>query len=144
MAGIGIKENMGDLNYLPRYVTFKRPVFDRYAVLFSVSVTWELGPVVGTSLIDAHVGGVGVMESVPDSEANESDDDDAICQRMALVCGTFTCLMAVSRSKLFIPVPGLWLTEGRQSATGALLDYIVVNYVASTHLPNQAVSQGKI
>lgn len=28
------------------------------------------GTPVGTSLIDAHAGGVGVMESVPDSEAN--------------------------------------------------------------------------
>ncbi|KAI3783717.1 hypothetical protein L1987_42803 [Smallanthus sonchifolius] len=26
--------------YIPRYVTFKKPVFDRYAVLFSVSITW--------------------------------------------------------------------------------------------------------
>ncbi|KAI3773644.1 hypothetical protein L1987_48174 [Smallanthus sonchifolius] len=89
----------------------------------------------GTSLIDAHVGGVGVMESVSGSEANESDDDDAICRRMVLVCGTSTGHMAVSRSKLFIPamVPRLWL-----------LDYIVVNHVASSHLANQAVSQSKI
>ncbi|KAI3805526.1 hypothetical protein L1987_27977 [Smallanthus sonchifolius] len=109
------------------------------------------GTPVGTSLIDAHAGGVGVMESVPDSEANESDDDDAICRRMVLVCGTSTCHMAVSRSKLFIPgvwgpfwsamVPELWLTEGGQSATGALLDYIVDNHVASSHLANQAASQ---
>ncbi|KAK1432328.1 hypothetical protein QVD17_09223 [Tagetes erecta] len=26
--------------YLPRYVTFKKPVFDRYAVLFTVLLTW--------------------------------------------------------------------------------------------------------
>ncbi|GJW29858.1 FGGY carbohydrate kinase domain-containing protein [Tanacetum coccineum] len=115
---------------------------------------FELGLVagtpVGTSLIDAHAGGVGVMESVPDSEANESDDD-AICRRMVLVCGTSTCHMAVSRSKLFIPgvwgpfwsamVPEYWLTEGGQSATGALLDYIVDNHGASAHLANRAASK---
>ncbi|KAL4564278.1 hypothetical protein LXL04_028338 [Taraxacum kok-saghyz] len=116
---------------------------------------FELGLVsgipVGTSLIDAHAGGVGVMESVPQSEPQGCDDDDGICRRMVLVCGTSTCHMAVSRTKLFIPgvwgpfwsamVPEYWLTEGGQSATGALLDYIVDNHVASSHLANSAASQ---
>lgn len=114
----------------------------------------ELGLVagipVGTSLIDAHAGGVGVMESVPVS-GSETEDVEAICRRMVLVCGTSTCHMAVSRSKLFIPgvwgpywsamVPEYWLTEGGQSATGAVLDYIMENHVASTHLANRAASQ---
>ncbi|KAK7388481.1 hypothetical protein VNO78_23297 [Psophocarpus tetragonolobus] len=114
----------------------------------------ELGLVpgipVGTSLIDAHAGGVGVIESVPPSEAEEHDED-AICNRMVLVCGTSTCHMAVSRSKLFIPgvwgpfwsamVPEYWLTEGGQSATGALLDHIIENHAASARLANRAASQ---
>lgn len=33
-------------------------------------------------------------------------DKEAICNRMVLVCGTSTCHMAVSQSKLFIP--GVW------------------------------------
>ncbi|KAM3699397.1 hypothetical protein ACJW31_05G022300 [Castanea mollissima] len=117
---------------------------------------FELGLVsgipVGTSLIDAHAGGVGVMESVPqlDSEAKECDNE-AICHCMVLVCGTSTCHMAISRSKLFIPgvwgpfwsamVPEYWLTEGGQSATGALLDHVVENHVASPHLANRAASR---
>ncbi|KAL6292668.1 hypothetical protein ACE6H2_000810 [Prunus campanulata] len=117
---------------------------------------FELGLVagipVGTSLIDAHAGGVGVMESVPlsDSEPKESDKE-ALCRRMVLVCGTSTCHMAISQNKLFIPgvwgpywsamVPEHWLTEGGQSATGALLDYMVENHVASPHLANRAASQ---
>ena len=40
-------------------------------------------------------------------------------------------------------VPEYWLTEGGQSATGALLDYIVDNHVASSHLANRAASQSK-
>ncbi|CAN0911175.1 FGGY carbohydrate kinase domain-containing protein [Linum grandiflorum] len=116
---------------------------------------------VGTSLIDAHAGGVGIMESIPglDSEAKESDKEAVSC-RMALVCGTSTCHMAVSRSKLFIPgvwgpywseanslaifvamLPEYWLTEGGQSATGALLDYIIENHVASPQLADRAASQ---
>ncbi|XP_077222375.1 FGGY family of carbohydrate kinase isoform X2 [Tasmannia lanceolata] len=107
---------------------------------------------VGTSLIDAHAGGVGVMESVPVSESGVNADEDAICHRMVLVCGTSTCHMAVSHSKVFIPgvwgpfwsamVPEYWLTEGGQSATGALLDHVIENHVASPHLANRAASQG--
>ena len=96
----------------------------------------ELGLVagipVGTSLIDAHAGGVGVMESVQDSDSKGCGlsyilfliffliefhsfiliipvveiDKEMILNRMALVCGTSTCHMAVSRDKLFIP--GVW------------------------------------
>ena len=33
-------------------------------------------------------------------------DEEAICHRMVLVCGTSTCHMAVSKNKLF--VPGVW------------------------------------
>lgn len=38
-------------------------------------------------------------------------------------------------------VPEYWLTEGGQSATGALLDHIIENHVASPRLANQAASQ---
>ncbi|XP_010525740.1 PREDICTED: FGGY carbohydrate kinase domain-containing protein [Tarenaya hassleriana] len=110
------------------------------------------GTPVGTSLIDAHAGGVGVMESVPVSESQPKESNpDALCSRMVLVCGTSTCHMAVSREKLFIPgvwgpfwsamVPEYWLTEGGQSATGALLDHIIENHVASPLLANRAASQ---
>ncbi|TYK10868.1 FGGY carbohydrate kinase domain-containing protein [Cucumis melo var. makuwa] len=116
----------------------------------------ELGLVagipVGVSLIDAHAGGVGVLESVPGQDSDsEGFDKEMILHRMALVCGTSTCHMAVSRDKLFIPgvwgpfwsamVPEYWLTEGGQSATGALLDHIIQNHVASPHLANRAALQ---
>ncbi|XP_030456437.2 uncharacterized protein LOC115677411 [Syzygium oleosum] len=110
------------------------------------------GTPVGTSLIDAHAGGVGVIESVPESDTEDKENDkEAICHRMVLVCGTSTCHMAVARSKLFIPgvwgpfwsamVPEYWLTEGGQSATGALLDHVIENHVASPLLANRAASQ---
>ncbi|XP_010265465.1 PREDICTED: FGGY carbohydrate kinase domain-containing protein-like isoform X2 [Nelumbo nucifera] len=111
----------------------------------------KVGTPVGTSLIDAHAGGVGVMESLLVPELEAKDDKEVICHRMVLVCGTSTCHMAVSRSKVFIPgvwgpywsamIPEYWLTEGGQSATGALLDYIVENHVASPRLANRAASQ---
>ncbi|XP_073525815.1 FGGY carbohydrate kinase domain-containing protein-like [Phyllobates terribilis] len=110
------------------------------------------GTPVGTSLVDAHAGGVGVMESVPSDAQFQTDNEDTICRRMVLVCGTSTCHMLISKSKLFIPgvwgpfwsamIPEYWLTEGGQSATGALLDYVVENHVASPQLANKAASRG--
>lgn len=41
-------------------------------------------------------------------------------------------------------VPEYWLTEGGQSATGALLDHIIENHVASPRLANRAATQGKL
>ncbi|KAG0553545.1 hypothetical protein M758_12G019800 [Ceratodon purpureus] len=114
------------------------------------------GTPVGTSLIDAHAGGVGTLESIPRSPgtvsgSGASDGDDALCQRMVLVCGTSTCHMAVSHERHFIPgvwgpfwsamVPELWLTEGGQSATGALLDHIVETHPAAPALANRAAHQ---
>lgn len=40
-------------------------------------------------------------------------------------------------------VPEYWLTEGGQSATGALLDHIIENHVAAPLLANRAASQSK-
>ncbi|XP_042409618.1 FGGY carbohydrate kinase domain-containing protein-like isoform X1 [Zingiber officinale] len=110
------------------------------------------GTPVGTALIDAHAGGVGTMESVSEIESkHQVADEEAICHRMVLVCGTSTCHMAVSCNKLFIPgvwgpfwsamMPGYWLTEGGQSATGALLDHIVGNHPAAPLIANRAASQ---
>lgn len=41
-------------------------------------------------------------------------------------------------------IPEYWLTEGGQSATGALLDYIIDNHVSAPLLANRAASQGEL
>jgi ribulose kinase len=41
-------------------------------------------------------------------------------------------------------VPEYWLTEGGQSATGALLDHVIENHVASPRLANCAASRCEI
>nr|ATG70945.1 FGGY family of carbohydrate kinase [Juniperus drupacea] len=111
------------------------------------------GTPVGAALIDAHAGGIGVIESVPSSNIKSQEEEkmEALCHRMVLVCGTSTCHMAVAQNKVFIPgvwgpfwsamVPELWLTEGGQSATGALLDHLVENHVVAPLLANRAASQ---
>ncbi|XP_031833907.1 FGGY carbohydrate kinase domain-containing protein [Nomia melanderi] len=93
------------------------------------------GTAVGTSLIDAHAGGLGMIGcSVPGSSPN-------VQRRLALICGTSTCHMIVNEKKLFVNgvwgpyysamVPGLWLNEGGQSATGKLLDHIIDTHPAT-------------
>jgi FGGY-family pentulose kinase len=92
------------------------------------------GTPVGVSIIDAHAGGVGMIGL---SIADEAVDLD---KRLALIGGTSSCHMVVSKEKRFIPgvwgpyyssmIPLMWLNEGGQSATGALIDHIMVNHGA--------------
>ncbi|EFN81446.1 FGGY carbohydrate kinase domain-containing protein [Harpegnathos saltator] len=90
---------------------------------------------VGTSLIDAHAGGLGMIGCyAPDVSPNFSN-------RLALICGTSTCHMIVNENKIYVSgvwgpyysamVPGLWLNEGGQSATGKLLDHIIDTHPAT-------------
>lgn len=84
---------------------------------------------VGVGLIDAHAGGLGVLSSI------EVADLD---RHVAVISGTSTCHMATSRDPRSIRgvwgpyygamLPGRWLNEGGQSATGALLDHILATH----------------
>ncbi len=81
-------------------------------------------------------------------EADEADFDT----RLALIGGTSSCHMVVSRSGRQIPgvwgpywssmVPGLWLNEGGQSATGALVDHVISNHGAAAEAREMAKAQG--
>ncbi|WP_419900415.1 FGGY-family carbohydrate kinase [Roseomonas sp. USHLN139] len=88
---------------------------------------------VGASAIDAHAGGLGVIGAALPGEP-------ALNRRLALVGGTSSCHMAVSPEPRFVPgvwgpyhsamLPGLWLNEGGQSATGALIDHVITTHAA--------------
>jgi FGGY-family pentulose kinase len=99
----------------------------------------EPGAAVGVSIIDAHAGGVGLLGAVAER---------ALDRRLALIGGTSSCHMAVSEAPRFIQgvwgpffsamVPGLWLSEGGQSATGALVDHVVHGHARSAELAAEA------
>ncbi len=101
---------------------------------------------VGTSAIDAHAGGLGVIGARLDGAAD-------LRRRVALVGGTSSCHMAVSADPVFVPgvwgpyfsamMPGLWLNEGGQSATGALIDHLVQSHAAYPALAEQASRSGR-
>jgi len=84
---------------------------------------------VGAGLIDAHAGALAALG--PHLGGSEGDFD----RHIGLIAGTSTCHMALSDQARAVPgvwgpyfgavVPDLWLNEGGQSATGALLDHIL-------------------
>src|SRR5918996_2254309 len=84
---------------------------------------------VGCGLIDAHAGTLGVLGPALGQGAA------ALERNLALIAGTSTGHMALSDAPRQVKgvwgpyfdavVPGLWLNEGGQSATGALLDHIL-------------------
>ncbi|KAM6989567.1 FGGY carbohydrate kinase domain-containing protein [Tautogolabrus adspersus] len=107
----------------------------------------EPGTAVGASLIDAHAGGLGVM-GADVTGFQLPCEDQPISSRMAMICGTSTCHMAISEQPLFVPgvwgpclsamVPDMWLNEGGQSVTGRLIEHMVKGHAAYTQLQEQA------
>lgn len=97
---------------------------------------------VAVGIIDAHAGGLGLLGLA----------DGAPETALALIGGTSTCHMAASKEPIFVPgvwgpyfgamVPGLWLTEGGQSATGALIDYVIEDSSEFARLSHQAEASG--
>lgn len=83
---------------------------------------------VGAGLIDAHGGALGALGGF-------AGNPDEIDRHLALIAGTSSCVMAFSNEArptkgvwgpyLKAALPGCWLNEGGQSATGALLDHVI-------------------
>ncbi|XP_039567438.1 FGGY carbohydrate kinase domain-containing protein isoform X6 [Passer montanus] len=75
-------------------------------------------------------------------------ENQPITSRVAMICGTSSCHMGVSETPIFVPgvwgpyfsamIPGLWLNEGGQSATGKLIDHVVRGHVAFPELEAKA------
>jgi len=108
------------------------------------------GTAVAVSIIDAHAGGLGLLGAR--LAGQETLDEQALEERVALIGGTSTCHMAVSREPRFVPgvwgpygsamIPDLWLTEGGQSATGALIDHVIFTHARGPELAQQARAEG--
>ncbi len=107
------------------------------------------GTPVAVSIIDAHAGGVGVLGAPLEGRAPTAEDLE---RRLALIGGTSSCHMAVSREPRYVDgvwgpyfsamVPGLWLTEGGQSATGAAIDHIILSHARGAELAALADERG--
>ena len=130
-----------------------RPMGER-AGLLGLASARELGLAPGTpigvAIIDAHAGGVGTIGA---SIAGAPVDVEALEKRMSLIGGTSSCHMAVAREARFVPgvwgpylsamIPDLWLAEGGQSATGALIDHVIQSHARGAELTAQAAARGE-
>jgi FGGY-family pentulose kinase len=147
-AGLG---DLADEHYA-RIGTRIRPMGERAGGLTAQAAA-DLGLAprtpVGIGTIDAHAGGLGMLGAPLDGLA---PTPETLEQRLALIGGTSSCHMAVSRKPLFVPgiwgpyksamIPGLWLTEGGQSATGALIDHTVFSHARGAELRDAAQARG--
>ncbi|KAG6448297.1 FGGY carbohydrate kinase domain-containing protein isoform X2 [Manduca sexta] len=96
------------------------------------------GTPVAASIIDAHAGGLGMIGS------HGEGIDKEMSTRLGLICGTSTCHMAVNKKPVMVQgvwgpyfsamVPGMWLNEAGQSASGMLLDHILSSHPAGIEL----------
>ncbi|XP_033637180.1 FGGY carbohydrate kinase domain-containing protein-like [Asterias rubens] len=109
------------------------------------------GTPVGSSIIDAHAGGLGVL-GADVSCCGMSNDDVTMTSRLALISGTSSCHMAMSKEPTFVPgvwgpyysamVPGYWLNEGGQSVSGKLIDHVIESHPANQTLKTDAENNG--
>ena len=137
-----------------RIGTHVRPVGEAVGAGLAPAATRELGlnpgTAVGVSIIDAHAGGLGMLGAHVDGKPVTAD---ALETRLALIGGTSSCHMAVSREPRYITgvwgpyysamVPDMWLTEGGQSATGALIDHVIFTHARASEMQETAVAQGR-
>ncbi|HEY0256533.1 MAG TPA: FGGY-family carbohydrate kinase [Candidatus Methylacidiphilales bacterium] len=126
------------------------PIADGLTSAAAAELGLKAGTPVGVSIIDAHAGGLGLL-GAPLGRSRVTAS--MLKTRLALIGGTSTCHMAVSPKPLFIRgiwgpyfsamVPDLWLTEGGQSATGALIDHIIYSHSAAAELQAEAATKKK-
>ncbi|PNY26336.1 sugar kinase [Tolypocladium capitatum] len=100
-----------------------------------------VGVAVGSGVVDAYAGWIGTVGAKVDLGDDELDADaprndlSQAFTRLAAVAGTSTCHLALSKDPVFVPgvwgpyrdvlLPGYWLAEGGQSATGELLRHML-------------------
>ncbi|KAI8342031.1 hypothetical protein BC941DRAFT_415167 [Chlamydoabsidia padenii] len=95
-----------------------------------------VGTPVGSAVIDAYAGAVATLAA---SSTNDPSSNQ-MSNRLAIICGTSSCHIAMSPKPLFVPgvwgpyhsvlVPNMWCAEGGQSSTGQLIDYTLKSHPA--------------
>lgn len=116
------------------------------------------GIAVGSGVIDAYAGWIGTVGAKVTLGADHMDDSSAkndVSQaftRLAAVAGTSTCHLAMSKDPVFVPgvwgpykdvlIPGYWMAEGGQSATGELLKYMLETHPAYSETVGSAKALG--
>ncbi|MGH1416541.1 MAG: FGGY-family carbohydrate kinase [Pelagimonas sp.] len=110
-----------------------------------------VGTPVGAGLIDAHAGGLATVGA--NGPAQGGQTVQGAQDRMAYVFGTSACTMSSSQDEAFVPgvwgpyysamVPGLWLSEGGQSAAGEAIVQLVKHHPAYAQTSQLAKGAGQ-
>ncbi len=152
---------MRSISRLSAWKSWRRKAFRGSARILSIPARrWQTGlprprpliwdcrsePLSEQGLIDAHAGGVGTLGG------DGADGRSKVQNRLAYVFGTSACSMASSDNPIFVGgvwgpyysamIPGLWLTEGGQSAAGAAIDHLVTMHPASAEARAKAEMAG--
>ena len=117
------------------------------------------GVAVGSGVIDAYAGWIGTVGAKvqldPESvdEAAAANDVSQAFTRLAAVAGTSTCHLAMSREPVFVDgvwgpyrdvlIPGFWMAEGGQSATGELMKHMLETHPAYGETLKEAAAAGQ-
>ncbi|EXJ81113.1 hypothetical protein A1O3_07401 [Capronia epimyces CBS 606.96] len=104
------------------------------------------GIAVGSGVIDAYAGWIGTVGAKVNLSSDQLDtsmaanDQSQAFTRLAAVAGTSTCHLVMSKDPVFVPgvwgpyrdsiIPGYWMAEGGQSATGELLKHVLETHPA--------------
>ncbi|KAF8468795.1 FGGY family of carbohydrate kinase [Kalaharituber pfeilii] len=115
---------------------------------------------IGSGVIDAYAGWIGTVGArvKPDClnsdvipEGFKSNDLEQAFYRLAVVAGTSTCHLVMSREPKFVPgvrgpyrgalLENFWMTVGRQSATGSLLHHIVTTHTSYERAKEAAMAR---
>ena len=118
-----------------------------------------VGVAVGSGVIDAYAGWIGTVGAKvqldPESvdEAAAANDVSQAFTRLAAVAGTSTCHLAMSREPVFVDgvwgpyrdvlIPGFWMAEGGQSATGELMKHMLETHPAYGETVKEAEAAGQ-
>ncbi len=114
---------------------------------------------VGSGVIDAYAGWIGTVGAKVSLGAEHLDDSSAptdVSQaftRLAAVAGTSTCHLAMSKDAVFVDgvwgpyrdvlIPGYWMAEGGQSATGELIKHVLETHPAYEATVKETEAAGK-
>jgi FGGY-family pentulose kinase/HAD superfamily hydrolase (TIGR01509 family) len=141
-AAVGL-DDMLDRGALPRQASLAGrdlgPLTEEAAASLGLTTACR----VGAGLVDAYAGALGAL-------AGFVADRATIDRHLALIAGTSSCVMAMSpEPRSFagvwgpyfgVTLPDLWMCEGGQSATGALLDHLIRWHAAGGE-PDAAMHQ---
>lgn len=116
------------------------------------------GIAVGSGVIDAYAGWIGTVGAKVNLDDDQLDEDTSMAKndqaqafhRLAAVAGTSTCHLVMSKDPVFVNgvwgpyrdsiIPGFWMAEGGQSATGELLKHVLETHPAYQTALSQAES----